>query len=837
MSADSVAPAQANAADAPAPPAGDAVRPAAAAARTVELNHAVLTADDIIADYRLAFKSRQASLIGRREVLAGRANFGIFGDGKEVAQLAMARAARPGDWRSGYYRDQTFMFGVGSHTFAEYFAQLYADTDPVREPMSAGRQMNAHFSTRYVDADGAWGDQLAQVNSSADVSPTGSQMPRLVGLAQASKVYRELESLRGMTRFSRGGDEIAWGTIGNATCAEGMFWESVNAIGVLGVPAVLSIWDDGYGISVPGRFSITKDNLSEVLKGFQREPGGAAGYDIYTVRGWDYLALIDAYLEAAATARREHVPAIIHVTELTQPQGHSTSGSHERYKTPERLAWEADHDCLPRLRRWILASGIADEAALDAFEEEDRDWVEAVRTEAHDAFMAPIRAERDEAAALLGALAAEVAADAAAAADVDGVRAALAAIDLPKREDIHIALRKAAVRVRGHDGPARRAMLAWKAAQDTVNDARFGAHLYSESAQAATNVAAVPPVYSDASPTLNAFEVLNACFDAILARDPRVLAFGEDLGFIGDVNQAFKGLQDKHGAARVADTGIREATILGQAIGLAMRGLRPICEIQYLDYIHYALQLLSDDLACLRWRTNGGQAAPVIIRTRGHRLVGIWHSGSPMAGIIHLCRGIHVCVPRDMTRAAGFYNTLLASDEPGMVVEVLNGYRLKERLPDNIADLRTPLGVPEVLREGGDVTIVTYGACCRVVLEAADVLATMGIDAEVIDVQTLLPFDRPGTIGASIRKTGRVLFVDEDMPGGTTAYMLQEVLERQGAYFDLDSPAETLSAKAHRPAYGNDGDYFSKPQVEHVIQRVNAMLHEVDPAAYPLVWA
>ena len=812
-----------------------------ASPRTVELNHAVLTAADILSDYRLAYKSRQASLIGRREVLGGRANFGIFGDGKEVAQLAMARAARPGDWRSGYYRDQTFMFGVGSHTFPEFFAQLYADTDPVREPMSAGRQMNAHFATRFVDVDGTWGDQLAQVNSSADVSPTGSQMPRLVGLAQASKVYREVAVLGSQTQFSRGGDEIAWGTIGNATCAEGMFWESVNAIGVLGVPAVISIWDDGYGISVPGRYAVTKDNLSEVLKGFQREPGSTNGYDIYTVRGWDYLALIDAYLEAAANARADHVPAIIHVIEMTQPQGHSTSGSHERYKSAERLAWETEHDCLPRLRRWILASGVTDEATLDAWEEEDRGWVEAVRTEAHDAFLAPIRAERDEAVALLDALAAEVAGSddtgaASVSAEVTAVRTALAAIDLPKREDVHIALRKAAIAVRAHDGPARQAMLDWRSAQEAVNAERFGSHLYSASPLAATNVAAVPPAYSDASPTLNAFDVLNACFDAALERDPRVLAFGEDLGFIGDVNQAFKGLQDKHGIARVCDTGIREATILGQAIGLAMRGLRPICEIQYLDYIHYALQLLSDDLACLRWRTNGGQAAPVIIRTRGHRLVGIWHSGSPMAGIIHLCRGIHVCVPRDMTRAAGFYNTLLASDEPGLVVEVLNGYRLKERLPDNIADFKVPLGEPEILRAGADVTVVTYGACCRIVMEAADVLADLGIDVEVIDVQTLLPFDRPGTIGASVRKTGRVLFVDEDMPGGTTAYMLQEVLERQGAWFELDSPAETLAAKPHRPAYGNDGDYFSKPQVEHVIARVNAMMHEVDPRAFPLVW-
>lgn len=812
--------------------------PAAAAApggRTVELNHATLSAADIVADYRLAYKSRQASLVGRREVLAGRANFGIFGDGKEVAQLAMARAARPGDWRSGYYRDQTFMFAVGSHTFPEYFAQLYADTDPAREPMSAGRQMNAHFATRTLAPDGSWLDQRAQVNSSADVSPTGSQMPRLVGLAQASQVYRAVEALRDGTPFSRGGDEVAWGTIGNATCAEGMFWESVNAIGVLGVPAVISIWDDGYGISVPGRFAITKDDLSEVLKGFQRAPGGP-GFDLYTVRGWDYLALVDAYLEAAAHARRDHVPAIIHVIELTQPQGHSTSGSHERYKTPERLAWEAEHDCLTRLRRWIVASGIADDAALDAWEEEDRDWVEAVRTEAHDAFMAPIRAERAEAVALLDALAADVAADAAAAAAVAGARDVLAAIELPKREDVHVALRKAAVAVRGHGGTARRALLDWKAAQDAANAVRFGSHLTSASAQAATRVAAVPPVYSDASPTLNAFEVLNACFDAALARDPRVLAFGEDLGFIGDVNQAFKGLQARHGDVRVADTGIREATILGQAIGLALRGLRPICEIQYLDYIHYALQLMSDDLACLRWRTNGGQAAPVIIRTRGHRLVGIWHSGSPMAGIVHLCRGLHVCVPRDMTRAAGFYNTLLASDEPGIVVEVLNGYRLKERRPDNIAELTVPLGEPEILRAGGDVTVVTYGACCRIVLEAAEVLASMGVEVEVIDVQTLLPFDRPGTIGASIRKTGRVLFVDEDVPGGTTAYMLQEVLERQGAYFELDSPAQTLAAQPHRPAYGNDGDYFSKPQVEHVIARVNAMMHEVDPAAFPLVW-
>ncbi len=786
--------------------------------------------EQIIRDYRVAFQSRQASLLGRREVLTGKAKFGIFGDGKEVPQLAMARAFRNGDFRSGYYRDQTFMFATGMSDVQQFFAQLYAHTDVQAEPSSAGRSMNGHFGTRSLNPDGSWKNLTDMPNSSADVSPTGSQMPRLVGLAYASKLYRELEELKSFTQFSRNGDEVAFGTIGNASCAEGMFWESVNAIGVLKSPAIISIWDDGYGISVPSKYQVTKADVGELLRGFERKPGSDQGFDIYVVRAWDYPALVETYLNAADTARREHIPAIIHVVEVTQPQGHSTSGSHERYKSPERLEWEREHDCLKKMREWMLASGIATAEELDAMEEEEKNSVMEMKERAWKAYTEPIHAAIQNAAALIQ----EVAAGAAEGGEaIQNIRSQLLALREPFYMDAVSAAARVLILTRNQPTPARRALAEWKLQQDANSKNAFAAYLHSESSGAAANVPSVAPKFSENSPMKNGSEIVNACFDAALARDPRVIAFGEDVGQLGDVNQGFAGLQAKYGELRVSDTGIRECTILGQAIGMAMRGLRPIAEIQYLDYILYALQLMSDDLATVQWRTKGGQKAPVIIRTRGHRLEGVWHAGSPMAGIIHLVRGVHVLVPRNMTQAAGFYNTLLQSDEPALVVEVLNGYRLKEQLPDNIAEFTLPLGVPETLREGTDVTVVTYGACCRVALDAAELLESVGISVEVIDVQSLLPFDVNGMILESLKKTNRILFLDEDVPGGASAYMMQEVIERQGGYRWLDSQPRTLAAAPHRPAYGSDGAFWSKPGPESVFEAVYETMSEADPKRWP----
>lgn len=785
--------------------------------------------EQIIRDYRIAFQSRQASLLGRREVLTGKAKFGIFGDGKEVPQLAMARAFRNGDFRSGYYRDQTFMFATGMSNVQQFFAQLYAHTDTEAEPSSAGRSMNGHFGTRSLNPDGSWKNLTDMPNSSADVSPTGSQMPRLVGLAYASKLYRELEELKSFTQFSRNGDEVAFGTIGNASCAEGMFWESVNAIGVLKAPAVISIWDDGYGISVPSKFQVTKSDVGELLRGFQRKPGSDEGYDIYVVRAWDYPALVETYLKAADTARREHIPAIIHVVEVTQPQGHSTSGSHERYKSPERLEWEREHDCLKKMREWMLASGIATAEELDAMEEEEKNSVMEMKERAWKSYTEPIHAAIQKAAALIE----EVAKESAEGEAIQNIRRELLALREPFYMDAVTAAARVLILTRNQPTPARRALAEWKRGQDAAANDFFATHLHSQSAGAAAKVPVVAPQFSENSPMKNGSEIVNACFDAALARNPQVIAFGEDVGQLGDVNQGFVGLQAKYGALRVSDTGIRECTILGQAIGMAMRGLRPIAEIQYLDYLLYALQLMSDDLATVQWRTKGGQKAPVIIRTRGHRLEGVWHAGSPMAGIIHLIRGVHVLVPRNMTQAAGFYNTLLQSDEPALVVEVLNGYRLKEQLPDNVGEFTLPLGVPETLREGTDVTVVTYGACCRVALDAADLLQTVGIAAEVIDVQSLLPFDSNGMIVESLKKTNRILFLDEDVPGGASAYMMQEVIERQEGYRWLDSQPRTLAAAPHRPAYGSDGAYWSKPSPESVFEAVYAIMSEADPKRWP----
>ncbi|MCW5873579.1 MAG: hypothetical protein KIS88_02925 [Anaerolineales bacterium] len=782
--------------------------------------------DEVLADYRLAYRSRQASLIGRREVLSGKAKFGIFGDGKELAQIAMARAFQPGDFRSGYYRDQTFMLAIGEHTLDQFFAQLFANTDLKAEPATGGRAMNAHFATRSLNPDGSWKAIADQKNSSADISPTAAQMPRLVGLAHASKLYREVEALHEFTQFSRKGNEVAFGTIGNASSAEGMFWEAVNAIGVLQAPAVLSIWDDGYGISVSNEHQLTAD-LSRLLSGFQRSPGGDDGFDIYTVPGWDYVALMEAYAKAAATARQSHVPAILHITEVTQPQGHSTSGSHERYKSAERLQWELDYDCLPRFRSWIVEQGMATEAELDAWEDEDRHGVEAIRAQAWDAYTKPILQDMQN----FGDMLVEVAGSSKHAAELSQMVAAMQAAATPLRQDMLVAYRKAMTLLKDEGLPGKPLLVRWKQEQDQIAEERYASSLYTHAAE---RVPEVKPVYSESSPLLNGFEIVNKGFNAMLARDPRVVAFGEDLGHLGDVNQGFAGLQDIYGKLRVADTGIREATIMGQAIGMALRGLRPIAEIQYLDYLLYGLQILSDDVATLHWRTKGGQKAPLIVRTRGHRLEGIWHSGSLMAGALHLLRGMLMLVPRNMTQAVGFYNTLLAADEPAIVVEVLNGYRLKERLPDNIAEFTVPVGVPEVLREGKDVTVVTYGPLCRIAAEAAEALAAQDIDVELIDVQSLMPFDLHGRIVESLQKTNRILFLDEDVPGGTSAFMLQEVLEKQGGYRWLDSAPRTLTGKAHRPAYGSDGNYWSKPNAEDIFYTVYRMMHEAQPQRYPL---
>jgi len=770
------------------------------------------TRESIIEDYRTAVRSRQASLLGRREVLTGKAKFGIFGDGKEVAQLAWARAFRRGDWRSGYYRDQTFMLALGAATLDEFFAQLYAHADVAADPASGGRSMNAHFASRFLDADGNWVKQTDAYNVSADLSPTGSQMPRLVGLGWASKLYREL-GIPGAESFSRHGDEIAWGTIGNASCAEGMFWESLNAGGVLGIPMIVSIWDDGYGISVPNEHQITKGNLSELLKGFQREQKSKQGYDIYTVKAWDYPALCETYIAAATIVRHEHVPAIIHVTEVTQPQGHSTSGSHERYKSPERLRFEVDFDAITKMREWMIAQGLASASELDVMEKEDIAAVRDAQRRAWEAYRTPIDAEVKEALSILDRLGATE------------LKNELQRTQAPFRRDAVRAVAAAVIMKRDEDAAA------WLRAKLEEGDERYGAHLLS-----GVDVEVVPPQYADDAPSLNGFEIINHCFDHALRRDPRLIIFGEDVGKLGDVNQGCLGLQEKYGVSRVMDTGIRECTILGQAIGTALRGLRPIAEIQYLDYVLYALQIMSDDLATTRWRSAGGQAAPVIVRTRGHRLEGIWHSGSPMGGILHLLRGIHLCVPRNMTQAAGFYNTLLRGEDPAIVVEVLNGYRTKEKLPSNISEMTLPLGVPEVLRQGKDVTLVSYGATLKVVQEAVELLTRNGIDAEVIDVQTLMPFDVRGLIAESVKKTNRVVFIDEDVPGGASAYMQQQVLERDHAYDWLDSEPRTIAAKEHRPAYGSDGDYWSKPNRETIFAGVYELMRETDPRKFPKIW-
>jgi 2-oxoisovalerate dehydrogenase E1 component len=787
---------------------------------------------EILSDYRLAVESREASLIGRKEVFMGKAKFGIFGDGKEVAQIAMAKVFRNGDHRAGYYRDQTFMFAIGELTVQQYFAQLYAHTDVDADPASAGRLMNGHYATRMLDGEGRLKNLADIKNSSGDISPTAGQMPRLLGLAYASKLFRNNSQLQSFTHLSRNGNEIAFGTIGNASTSEGMFLEAINAAGVLQVPMLTSIWDDGYGISVPQEYHTTKSSISKALAGLQRTET-EKGFEIITVKGWDYPALVEAYQKAERICRDEHVPVLLHVEELTQPQGHSTSGSHERYKSKERLAWEADFDCNKKMREWIINEVMVLPEEVDSIEHEAKLSAKDARDRAWKAFMEDMK--RDQHYVTETILQAEK--ESGEKTGLQEVREELAKTINPTRLDTMRAAKKALRLLRLEaDVPSRARLVDWIRQSEMTNYDRFSSHLYSQSEESALKVERVEPVYSEDASVVDGREVLQMCFDAALQRDPRVLAFGEDVGKIGDVNQGFAGLQKKHGELRVTDTGIRECTIIGQGIGLAMRGLRPITEIQYLDYFIYALATLSDDLATLHYRTKGGQKAPVIIRTRGHRLEGVWHAGSPIGMILHSLRGIYVLVPRNMTQAAGFYNTMMKSDDPALIIECLNGYRLKEKLPENIGEFTLQLGLPEILKSGDDFTIVTYGSMCRIVMEAALALEDAGISCEVIDVQSLLPFDRHHTIVESLKKTNRVAFADEDVPGGATSYMMQEVLEVQDGYKYLDSKPITITAKEHRPAYASDGDYFSKPNAEEIFEKVYAVMHEADPQKYPALY-
>ena len=791
--------------------------------------------NEVLNDYKIARLSRECSLLGRREVLTGKAKFGIFGDGKEVPQLAMAKAFKNGDFRSGYYRDQTFMMAIGELNAQQFFAGLYAHTDIAQEPMSAGRQMGGHFATHSLDENGNWKNLTAQKNSSSDISPTAGQMPRLLGLAQASKIYRNVEELKDFTNFSEKGNEVAWGTIGNASTSEGLFFETINAAGVLQVPMVMSVWDDEYGISVHARHQTTKESISEILKGFQRE-NDTNGYEIFVVNGWDYVKLIDTYNKAAEIAREQHVPVLIHVKELTQPQGHSTSGSHERYKSKERLEWEKEFDCIAQMRKWILEFELTDdqgdvlrfvenEDELTALEKAIKKEVSTAKRDAWNSFINEIKSEVISATTLLE----KVASKSSNGSFITKYKNDLAGISEPIRKDILTACRKTLRLIRDENFPEKIALQNF--IKESIDSAytKYSSHLLNDNTNSVVNAAAVEPTYDSEKNIVDARIIMRDNFDAILQKHPEVLVFGEDAGYIGDVNQGLEGLQEKFGELRVSDTGIREATIIGQGIGMAMRGLRPIAEIQYLDYLLYALQIMSDDLATLRYRTFGKQKAPLIIRTRGHRLEGIWHAGSPMGGIINNVRGIHVLVPRNMTKAAGFYNTLLEGDDPALVVECLNGYRLKEELPKNLGEFKTPIGEVEVIKEGTDITILSYGSTLRLVEEAAKDLQQVGINAEIVDAQSLLPFDKNHYTVKSLAKTNRLLVVDEDVPGGASAYLLQQVLENQNGYIHLDSKPQTLSAKAHRPAYGTDGDYFSKPSTEDIFEKVYEIMHEANP--------
>ena len=778
----------------------------------------------MLEDFRLACVSREASLLGRKEVLTGKAKFGIFGDGKELAQIAMARQFKPGDWRSGYYRDQTFMMAIGELTVRQYFAALYAHTDVKHEPASGGRQMGGHFATRFLNEDGSWKEVAALKNSSADISPTAGQMPRLLGLAQASKVFRHNTRLHDWTAFSRQGNEVAFGTIGDASTSEGLFWESMNAGAVMGVPMCMSVWDDGWGISVPKKYQTVKESISDALSGFEKSTT-TNGIKIFRVKGWNYPDLLLTYEKAVSYCRENHIPVLVHVDEITQPQGHSTSGSHERYKSKELLAWYEEYDCIAQLRRFITMDGAANDKQLDDIREEARRFVREEQKQAWADFRQDI--EKDATAALAHLRALAQAGNA--ATEINALADELAKNKEAIRKDLFIAVKKA-IRLTGHSSSAESgAAQQWLETLRSDMANRYSSHLYSESQWSAMKVEPVAPAYTEQPEMVDGRMIIRDNWDYILTHRPETLIFGEDVGKIGGVNQTCEGLQEKHGELRVADTGIREATIIGQGIGMAMRGLRPIAEIQYLDYLYYALQIMRDDLATVRYRTKGGQKAPLIISTRGHRLEGVWHAGSPMGAIIHSVRGMYVCVPRNMTQAAGMYNTLLEADEPALVVECLNGYRSKEPMPTNIGQFKIPLGIPEVVKEGDDITIVSYGSTFNICQIAVQWLNDSGVQVDLIDARTLLPFDIHGLIGKSLQKTGRILFVDEDVPGGATAYMLDEVINRQGGYRFLDSPPVTIAAKPHLPAYGTDGDFFSKPSVEDVYDTAMEVLREAYP--------
>ncbi len=785
----------------------------------------------VINDYRIGYQSRQASLIGRREVLTGKAKFGIFGDGKEVAQLAMAKAFKKGDWRAGYYRDQTFMFATGMSNLMEFFAQLYAYPDVEKDPASAGRQMNCHYATRFVNSDGTWINQTQTMNCSSDISTTGGHMPRLLGLAFASKLYRQNKDLEFQTNFSIDGNEVAFGTIGNGSTSEGLFFETLNAAGVLQVPMAISVWDDAYAISVPASLQTTKEDISEILKGFQREEN-TNGYEIFKVRGWDYIALCETYERAIAVCRDEHVPVLIHVTEMTQPQGHSSSGSHERYKSKDRLEWEDKNDCLLKMREWMIESAIISQEEIDDLETEAKKYVRDCQKTVWNQLGKEIRIDLEEATELIENLAS--------GSDFQNellniVKVLTEELD-PGRREIITAVRKALRLTINEYSHHKEALINWLKDEQLKADSRYNSKLFSNTIFSPFYVPSVPIEYNEEAKILDGREVLNACFEANFERDKTIVAFGEDVGAIGDVNQGFSGLQAKFGDLRIMDTGIREATIIGQGIGLAMRGLRPIAEIQYLDYLLYSINVISDDLATLSYRTAGGQKAPLIIRTRGHRLEGIWHSGSPMGLILNSMRGLHICVPRNMTQAAGMYNVLLRGDEPALVIECLNGYRLKEKLPSNPGDFTVPLGKAEILKEGTDLTVISYGSTLRLVMEATEELERMGISMEVIDPQTLYPFDLDNICGKSLKKTSKLLIVDEDLPGAASAYILQKVLEAQKGYFSLDDQPVTLTAKEHRPPYGSDGDYFCKPSMDDIIEAAYKLMQNSDPKKFPSIF-
>ncbi len=786
---------------------------------------------EILADYQLAIESREASLIGRKEVFMGKAKFGIFGDGKEIPQIAMAKVFKNGDWRSGYYRDQTFMMAIGQLTTKQFFAQLYAHTSVEADPASAGRMMNGHFATRFLNDKGEWLTQTDKKNSSADISPTAGQMPRLLGLGYASKLYRNNKELHEFEDYSINGNEVAFGTIGNASTSEGHFWETMNAAGVLQVPIIMSVWDDNYGISVPQSYHTIKESISEALQGFQKT-SKKPGFEIFTARAWDYLGLIETYQKAVEIARREHIPCLIHVQEVTQPQGHSTSGSHERYKSKERLDWERAHDCILKMKEWILSEGYATVDEIEGIEKVAKADAKRARDTSWKEFSGEIKNDLSEVLALIDKASLTSSENETISNLTNTIRKELN----PEKSHI-IQVAKKALRILKNDSSEEKeALKQWLSNKESEYEFQYSSKLYSDSANSALSIKPVEPIIAESSKLVDGREVLNACFDHLFDSDPRIIAFGEDVGKIGDVNQGFAGLQTKYGELRITDTGIRETSIIGQGIGAALRGLRPLAEIQYLDYLLYALQTLSDDLATLRYRTFGGQIAPLIVRTRGHRLEGIWHSGSPMGMILNSLKGMYVLTPRNMTQAAGFYNTLFKSDDPALVIESLNGYRLKERIPENLADFTLALGEPEILAEGSDITLVTYGSTCRIALEAANQLLKEGISTEVIDAQTLIPFDLTNTISSSLKKTNRLVIVDEDVQGGASAFMLQQILERDNGYYHLDSKPRTLTGKDHRPAYGSDGDYFSKPSVEDVFDTVYELMNEVNPSDFPRIY-